>query len=241
MQVAAPPPLPPRVAPLIAIPRAILRPQRPPHPHTSPRNQIDGSVRCACINAASMALITAGVEMRDTVCACSAGILDTTIVADLTQSEENACVTPASSSPRAVRTCLVASRDFHAAPLVTRACSCDGHIIVASMPKSSFICHVNSGPKVTVDRFFGVLQVRARVRCSRPGLHTICHTLSALQAATEGCSKLGASFRVELLQLTSRLIQLQVLRVFARAPAADVCDENFRMCKRESDGVNAAA
>lgn len=115
--------------------------------------QIDGSVRCACINAASMALICAGLEMRDTVCACSAGILDATIVADLTQSEENAC---------------------------------DGHIVVAAMPKSSFICHVNSGPKVTVDRFLGVLQ-----------------------AATEGCSKLGASFRVELLQLTSRLIQLQ--------------------------------
>jgi ribonuclease PH len=36
-------------------------------------NQIDGSVRCACINAASMALISAGIEMRDTVCACSAG------------------------------------------------------------------------------------------------------------------------------------------------------------------------
>jgi hypothetical protein len=52
--------------------------------------QIDGSVRCACINAASMALIAAGVEMRDTVCACSAGILDSTIVVDLTQSEENA-------------------------------------------------------------------------------------------------------------------------------------------------------
>lgn len=38
--------------------------------------------------------------------------------------------------------------------------SCDGHIVVAAMPKSSFICHVNSGPKVTVDRFLGVLQVR---------------------------------------------------------------------------------
>jgi hypothetical protein len=35
---------------------------------------------------------------------------------------------------------------------------------------------------------------------------TICH----IQVATEGCSKLGASFRVELLQVTSRLIQLQV-------------------------------
>jgi endonuclease/exonuclease/phosphatase (EEP) superfamily protein YafD len=34
--------------------------------------------------------------------------------------------------------------------------------------------------------------------------------VTALQAATEGCTKLGASFRVELLQLTSRLIQLQV-------------------------------
>jgi hypothetical protein len=38
--------------------------------------------------------------------------------------------------------------------------SCDGHIVVAAMPKSNFICHVNSGPKVTVDRFLGVLQVR---------------------------------------------------------------------------------
>jgi hypothetical protein len=70
-------------------------------------NQIDGSVRCACINAASMALISAGIEMRDTVCACSAGILDTTIVTDLTQSEENACVTAVLSAhapaPRTAR------------------------------------------------------------------------------------------------------------------------------------------
>jgi ribonuclease PH len=60
-----------------------------PHAPTN-AEQIDGSVRCACINAASMALICAGLEMRDMVCACSSGILDATIVADVTQSEENA-------------------------------------------------------------------------------------------------------------------------------------------------------
>ena len=85
--------------------------------------------------------------MRDTVCACSAGILDSTIVADLTQSEENAYAIAA--TPLRSSLCL---KVFF--------CSCDGHIVVAAMPKSSFICHVNSGPKVTIDRFLGVLQVR---------------------------------------------------------------------------------
>jgi hypothetical protein len=152
-----------------------------------------------------MALITAGVEMRDTVCACSAGILDTTIVSDLTQNEENAYATPPPPpSP---------------SPSEPLRFSCDGHIVVAAMPKSSFICHVNSGPKVTVDKFLGVLQVRLFAARPPPVASSLdprsqrfpshrCYTFT--QAATEGCAKLGASFRVELLQLTSSLINLQV-------------------------------
>ena len=34
--------------------------------------------KCVCINAATMALIDAGVPMRDFVCACSAGYLEDT-------------------------------------------------------------------------------------------------------------------------------------------------------------------
>uniref|UniRef100_A0A7S1XQ04 Uncharacterized protein n=1 Tax=Phaeomonas parva TaxID=124430 RepID=A0A7S1XQ04_9STRA len=45
--------------------------------------QMDGSPLCACVNAASLALIDAGVAMQDTVTACTAGYLDGTVVIDM--------------------------------------------------------------------------------------------------------------------------------------------------------------
>lgn len=40
--------------------------------------QADGGVRCAAINAATLALIDAGIPMKDFVVACSAGFVDGT-------------------------------------------------------------------------------------------------------------------------------------------------------------------
>lgn len=40
--------------------------------------QADGGTRCAAINAATLALINAGVPMKDMVCACAAGCIDGT-------------------------------------------------------------------------------------------------------------------------------------------------------------------
>ena len=40
--------------------------------------QSDGGYRSACINAASLALVDAGIPMRDFVCACSVACVDTT-------------------------------------------------------------------------------------------------------------------------------------------------------------------
>lgn len=45
--------------------------------------QADGGTRCACINAASLALADAGIPMRDLVVACAAGKVEDTIVLDL--------------------------------------------------------------------------------------------------------------------------------------------------------------
>lgn len=38
--------------------------------------QSDGGTRCACINAATLALIDAGVPMKDFVVSCAAGCID---------------------------------------------------------------------------------------------------------------------------------------------------------------------
>eukprot|EP00968_Pinguiococcus_pyrenoidosus_P024765 scaffold5039_cov255-Pinguiococcus_pyrenoidosus.AAC.3 len=50
--------------------------------------QMDGSPLSACINAASSALMEAGIAMQDTVTACTAGYLDSTIVLDMNHLEK---------------------------------------------------------------------------------------------------------------------------------------------------------
>ncbi|KAI9315838.1 exosome component 4 [Dichotomocladium elegans] len=51
--------------------------------------QHDGGVLQCCINAATMALIDAGIPMTDYVCACSAGCIDKVPVLDLNNLEES--------------------------------------------------------------------------------------------------------------------------------------------------------
>ncbi|KAJ8660347.1 hypothetical protein O0I10_003804 [Lichtheimia ornata] len=51
--------------------------------------QHDGGVLQSCINAATMALIDAGIPMNDYVCACSAGSIDRVPVLDLNNLEES--------------------------------------------------------------------------------------------------------------------------------------------------------
>ncbi|XP_054841572.1 exosome complex component RRP41 [Eublepharis macularius] len=52
--------------------------------------QADGGNYCAAVNAATLALLDAGIPMRDYVCACSAGFLEDTALADLNYVEEAA-------------------------------------------------------------------------------------------------------------------------------------------------------
>lgn len=52
--------------------------------------QADGGTRCACINAATLALADAGVPMRDMVASCAAGFLDGTPLLDLNYVEDSA-------------------------------------------------------------------------------------------------------------------------------------------------------
>eukprot|EP00118_Oscarella_pearsei_P017336 m.171268 g.171268 ORF g.171268 m.171268 type:complete len:244 (+) comp39053_c0_seq11:69-800(+) len=52
--------------------------------------QSDGGNLCASINAATLALIDAGVPMRDFVCACSASCIDETPIVDINYLEEGA-------------------------------------------------------------------------------------------------------------------------------------------------------
>lgn len=52
--------------------------------------QSDGGNRCASINAATMALIDAGIPMKDFVCACSASYIEDTPLLDLNYLEERA-------------------------------------------------------------------------------------------------------------------------------------------------------
>ena len=51
--------------------------------------QQDGSLLAACINATTLALITAGVPLHDFVCAVSGGVHATSPLLDLTTLEEN--------------------------------------------------------------------------------------------------------------------------------------------------------
>eukprot|EP01117_Protostelium_nocturnum_P004035 TRINITY_DN15305_c0_g1_i1.p1 TRINITY_DN15305_c0_g1~~TRINITY_DN15305_c0_g1_i1.p1 ORF type:complete len:249 (-),score=99.92 TRINITY_DN15305_c0_g1_i1:54-800(-) len=52
--------------------------------------QADGGTRCASINAASLALIDAGIPMKDFVCACAAGCIEGTPILDLNYVEDSA-------------------------------------------------------------------------------------------------------------------------------------------------------
>uniref|UniRef100_A0A452V5F0 Exosome component 4 n=1 Tax=Ursus maritimus TaxID=29073 RepID=A0A452V5F0_URSMA len=52
--------------------------------------QADGGTYAACVNAARLAVLDAGIPMRDFVCACSAGFVDSTALADLSHVEEAA-------------------------------------------------------------------------------------------------------------------------------------------------------
>ena len=51
--------------------------------------QADGGTRCACINAAFLALADAGVPMRDIVASCAAGYLQSTPLIDLNYLEDS--------------------------------------------------------------------------------------------------------------------------------------------------------
>ncbi|KAJ1648563.1 Exosome non-catalytic core component [Coemansia erecta] len=56
--------------------------------------QHDGGTLETCINAATLALVDAGVAMADYVCACTAGSIDDTPVLDLNGVEESSIETP---------------------------------------------------------------------------------------------------------------------------------------------------
>lgn len=51
--------------------------------------QADGSTRVTAINAASLALASAGIPMKDLITACSVGKIDGTLIVDLTGKEDN--------------------------------------------------------------------------------------------------------------------------------------------------------
>ena len=51
--------------------------------------QADGGTRCACINAAFLALADAGVPMRDMPGSCAAGYLESTPLLDLNYLEDS--------------------------------------------------------------------------------------------------------------------------------------------------------
>ncbi|NWU98763.1 EXOS4 protein, partial [Upupa epops] len=52
--------------------------------------QADGGTYCAGVNAATLAVMDAGIPMQDFVCACSAGLADSTPLTDLSSAEEAA-------------------------------------------------------------------------------------------------------------------------------------------------------
>ncbi|KAJ2079878.1 Exosome non-catalytic core component [Coemansia sp. RSA 988] len=56
--------------------------------------QHDGGTLETCINAATLALIDAGISMDDYVCACTAGFIDEVPVLDLNAVEESSIETP---------------------------------------------------------------------------------------------------------------------------------------------------
>nr|CAB3244002.1 exosome complex component RRP41-like [Phallusia mammillata] len=52
--------------------------------------QSDGSNYCACVNAATLAIVDAGIAMKDYVCACSASLAKGTTLVDINHVEESA-------------------------------------------------------------------------------------------------------------------------------------------------------
>ena len=52
--------------------------------------QADGGNYCASVNAATLALIDAGIPLKDYVCACSASFLEDTPISDINYMEESA-------------------------------------------------------------------------------------------------------------------------------------------------------
>ena len=51
--------------------------------------QADGGTRCACINAAMLAIAEAGIPVRDLMAACAAGYLDSTSILDMNYTEDS--------------------------------------------------------------------------------------------------------------------------------------------------------
>lgn len=51
--------------------------------------QSDGSNYCACVNAATLAIINAGIPMKDFVCACSVSLIRDTPLIDINYLEES--------------------------------------------------------------------------------------------------------------------------------------------------------
>lgn len=56
--------------------------------------QSDGSNYAACVNAASLAIIHAGIPIKDIVCACSAGFIKGKPIVDVNYIEESVSSTP---------------------------------------------------------------------------------------------------------------------------------------------------
>mmetsp|Transcript_44552 Transcript_44552/g.110423 ORF Transcript_44552/g.110423 Transcript_44552/m.110423 type:complete len:262 (-) Transcript_44552:305-1090(-) len=52
--------------------------------------QVDGGLRCVCINAATLALIDAGIAMRDYACTCTVGHVQGTLLLDVSAVEDGA-------------------------------------------------------------------------------------------------------------------------------------------------------
>ena len=52
--------------------------------------QADGGTRCAALDAASVALVDAGIPMRDLVCACASGKAADTLILDVNNEEDQA-------------------------------------------------------------------------------------------------------------------------------------------------------
>ncbi|GAB1598985.1 exosome complex component RRP41-like [Argonauta hians] len=51
--------------------------------------QSDGGNYCACVNASTLAIIDAGIPIKDYVCACSAGFINETPLVDMSYIEES--------------------------------------------------------------------------------------------------------------------------------------------------------